>query len=87
MNSIIMGPQHNYVAFFLTLSCNLKCSWCINLHEVGSRFEQAGRNKMTPDEWVEAVNRLVLRDDLPLTLQGGEPTLHEGFYTIVNNAK
>jgi ferredoxin len=42
---------------------------------------------MTADEWVQAINRLVLRDDLPLTLQGGEPTLHEGFYDIVNEAK
>jgi hypothetical protein len=30
---------------------------------------------------------LVLRDDLPLTLQGGEPTLYKGFYTIVREAK
>jgi sulfatase maturation enzyme AslB (radical SAM superfamily) len=42
---------------------------------------------MTGGEWAEAVNRLALRDDLPLTLQGGEPTLHKGFYTIVNNVK
>jgi len=82
-----MGPQHNYVAFFLTLSCNLKCPWCINLHQSSIRSKQAKRNKMTSDEWVRAINRLVLRDDLPLTLQGGEPTLHEGFYAIVNNAK
>jgi sulfatase maturation enzyme AslB (radical SAM superfamily) len=87
MKPVTMGQRHNYVAFFLTLACNLKCPWCINLHEDGSRSEQAKRKKMTPDEWVEAANRLVLRDDLPLTLQGGEPTLHEGFYTIANNVK
>lgn len=87
MNPVTMGHRYNYVAYFLTLACNLKCPWCINLDEDGSRSEQAGRGKMTPDEWVEAANRLVLRDDLPLTLQGGEPTLHEGFYTIVNNVK
>ena len=87
MNPVTMGNRYNYVAYFLTLACNLKCPWCINLHEDGSRSEQARRVKMTPDEWVEAANRLVLRDDLPLTLQGGEPTLHKGFYTIVNNVK
>lgn len=42
---------------------------------------------MTPEEWVKAVDRLVLRDDLPLTLQGGEPTLSKGFYKIVNDVK
>jgi hypothetical protein len=87
MSYITMGPQYNYVAFFLTLSCNLKCPWCINLHDGGGRFRQAKRKQMTGDEWAEAANRLALRDDLPLTLQGGEPTLHKGFYTIVNEAK
>jgi len=87
MNPVTMGQRCNYVAFFLTLSCNLKCPWCINLHDGGSRFKQAKRKHMTGDEWAEAVNRLALRDDLPLTLQGGEPTLYKGFYTIVNEAK
>lgn len=42
---------------------------------------------MSADNWIAAVNRLVLRDDLPLTLQGGEPTLHQGFFRIVNEVK
>lgn len=42
---------------------------------------------MTPEEWISAANRLILRDDLPLTLQGGEPTIHEGFYKIVSEVK
>lgn len=29
------------------------------------------------------LNRLVLKHDLPVSLQGGEPTLHPGFYNIV----
>jgi hypothetical protein len=29
----------------------------------------------------------VLRNDLPLTLQGGEPTLHRDFYQLVNETK
>lgn len=42
---------------------------------------------MLPEDWVAAANRLILRDDLPLTLQGGEPTLYKGFYRIVNEVK
>jgi len=42
---------------------------------------------MAADDWIKAANRLTLRDDLPLTLQGGEPTLHKGFYRIVNEVK
>ena len=39
---------------------------------------------MSADQWIEGLNRLVLKSDLPITLQGGEPTLHRGFYQIVN---
>jgi len=79
--------HHNYVAFFPTLACNLRCSYCINLHGAGSRYQQAKRANLTPEEWIQATNRLILRDDLPLTFQGGEPTLYKGFYKIVNEVK
>ena len=42
---------------------------------------------MSVDDWITAANRLVLRDDLPLTLQGGEPTLYPGFYRFVQEVK
>ncbi|ODS30335.1 MAG: hypothetical protein SCARUB_04552 [Candidatus Scalindua rubra] len=79
--------HHNYVAFFLTLACDLRCSYCINLHGTGSRYIGAKNSHMTVKKWVESANRLNLRDDLPLTLQGGEPTLYKGFYEIVNEVK
>lgn len=79
--------HHNYVAFFLTLACNLKCPYCINLHKGNSRSEQSHRKNLDVDAWITAANRLVLRDDLPLTLQGGEPTIYPGFYRLVNEVK
>ena len=79
--------HHNYVAFFLTLSCNLKCPYCINIHNGGDRLSQAHRNNLSVEEWISAANRLILRRDLPLTLQGGEPTLYKGFYKFVNDVK
>ncbi|MEI6212839.1 MAG: hypothetical protein WCP10_01940 [Desulfuromonadales bacterium] len=42
---------------------------------------------MSTEAWIAAANRLVLRPDLPLTLQGGEPTLYSGFYRFVNEVK
>lgn len=42
---------------------------------------------MSGSDWISAANRLVLRNDLPLTLQGGEPTLHKDFFNIVNEVK
>lgn len=84
---ITPGPDHNYVAYFLTFACNLSCPYCINLHGAGSRRNQAARAPMSAEDWITAANRLVLRQDLPLTLQGGEPTLSSSFYRIVNEVK
>ncbi len=81
-----VSERYNYVAFFLTLSCNLRCKYCINLHGHARRLALTATH-MRGEQWVKAVDRLSLRDDLPLTLQGGEPTLHKDFYWIVNEAK
>lgn len=42
---------------------------------------------MTGADWVAGLNRLVLPNDLPITLQGGEPTVHKDFYEIVAGIK
>jgi MoaA/NifB/PqqE/SkfB family radical SAM enzyme len=85
MNAIIPKEHHNYVAYFLTLACNLACPYCINRHDAA--HAQATRSYMSADDWIAAANRLVLRPDLPLTLQGGEPTLYPGFYRFVNEVQ
>lgn len=71
--------HHNYVAFFLTLACNLHCNYCLNLHQNAKRSDQRAKRMLSAEDWITAANRLVLRDDLPLTLQGGEPTFTRGF--------
>jgi len=87
LKNIVPKEHHNYVAFFLSFLCNLKCKYCINLHDNVDRKQQVNRRYMTVDNWIEAANRLVLRDDLPLTLQGGEPTLYPDFFRLVNEVK
>ena len=80
---IPIPESHNYIAFFLTLACNLRCSYCINRF---GRPGPAGRH-LTGREWVKAANRIISRPDLPITMQGGEPSLHPDFYYILNNIK
>lgn len=67
-----------YIAVFLTFACQLKCPYCIN---------RAGhlrpRPHLSPERWVAGLSRLHTRANLPLTLQGGEPTLYKGFYEVV----
>jgi len=84
---IKLKDHHNYVAFFLSLGCNLNCTYCINLHNSGSRYKQAKRKELSYKDWIEAGNKLELRDDLPLSLQGGEPTLLNGFNTFTREVK
>ena len=69
----------NYIGAFLTFDCDLHCSYCINRHTKLKRVDP-----MSGDEWVAALNMLEARPDLPITLQGGEPTAHPEFYELVN---
>jgi MoaA/NifB/PqqE/SkfB family radical SAM enzyme len=83
MKPVQIPEDHNYIAVFLTLACNLRCSFCINT------FGETTYSKkhLLGKEWVKGLNRILSRDDLPLSLQGGEPSLHKDFIYILNNIK
>ncbi|MBI1911341.1 MAG: radical SAM protein [Deltaproteobacteria bacterium] len=83
LKPIIIPEHYNYIATFLTLACNLKCSYCIN------HFGKDGfvNKRLSGEEWVQGINRIKSRYDLPITLQGGEPSLHKDFIYILNNIK
>jgi MoaA/NifB/PqqE/SkfB family radical SAM enzyme len=68
----------NYIALFLTFRCCYRCSYCIN------RFSglQVPEDELSGDQWVRFLNHL--DTDVPVTLQGGEPSLHAGFYRILS---
>jgi sulfatase maturation enzyme AslB (radical SAM superfamily) len=79
-NKVIIPENYNYIGVFLTLSCNLTCSYCIN-HLSG---EAVKKRFLKGQEWVKQLNRLELSNDVPLSIQGGEPTIHPHFYEIIN---
>lgn len=80
MKKIAVPTDCNYVGVFLILSCNLSCDYCINTLS-GNLIKK----KVIPHaEWTKILNRLDLPAGLPITLQGGEPTLHPDFYQIIN---
>lgn len=88
MSKIFIPDSYNYIAVFLSLSCNLSCPYCINLNEEGSTRSKVSRRHLGAKEWIEFLNSLEIgRNDLPVTLQGGEPTMHKEFYEIVNGVK
>lgn len=83
LSPIIIPANYNYIAVFLSLSCNLTCSYCIN------RFDDFRYTKghQSGEEWIRGLNRIISRNDLPVTLGGGEPSLHPEFTTIINGIK
>jgi len=42
---------------------------------------------MLASEWVKGLNRIHTREDLPITVTGGEPTVHPDFFIIVKNVR
>lgn len=80
MKSIEVPESYQYIGIFLTLSCNLSCSYCIN-YLVGLK---QGRKLLKAPDWSRGLARLKLGRDIPLTIQGGEPTIHSDFYNIIN---
>ena len=71
-----------YVGVFLTLRCNFRCSYCIN-------GEVKPRKEMTAEQWIDGLNRLQIPREkmVPLTIQGGEPSIHKGFLEILEGIR
>jgi organic radical activating enzyme len=80
---IVIPDSFNYIAAFLTFSCQLRCSYCIN-HHGGDLVK--GR-WMDGESWIRGLNRLKTRPDLPITIQGGEPSVHKSFIDIVKGVR
>jgi MoaA/NifB/PqqE/SkfB family radical SAM enzyme len=79
---IIKVPNEiNYISIFLTLRCNYSCSYCINGKSDKLKRQ---RNELSADQWIESLNKLDIKNDLAITIGGGEPTLHPEFYDIMN---
>ena len=81
MTHYIVDSEINYIAAFLTFGCQLDCSYCINK----AGLNLVPRRQLKPDQWVKGLSRFWIRPDLPITLQGGEPTTYAGFYEVVRN--
>jgi hypothetical protein len=82
LKPIVVPESFNYIAVFLSFACMLRCTYCIN-HHGGDLVK---KRWMSGEDWIRGLNRLQSRD-IPLTLQGGEPTVHKHFYKIMQGIK
>jgi hypothetical protein len=81
--SIVIPYNYNYIAVFLTFSCQLRCTYCIN-HHGGNLLK---KRWMSGDSWIKGLNRIITRNDLPITIQGGEPTAHKHIVKIIRGLR
>ena len=81
--TIYLPADCNYIGGFLTFACQLHCPYCLN--QVGKQRRPV--RELSGREWAAALNRLSSRPDLPVTLQGGEPTAHPDFYELLEHLK
>ncbi len=76
-----------YWAAFLTFNCTGNCKYCIQLLSkdefMDAKLEYA-RTTIKPEEWVTFYNSLQRFKRQQLSLIGGEPTMYNGFFDVVN---
>lgn len=75
--------DYKYISAFLTFRCSLNCSYCLNAFS--KSFNRTGFKELPGKEWVEGLNRIESRPEVPITFSGGEPFLHKDFFYIINH--
>lgn len=78
MKKIIVPEEYNYISAFLTFACGFGCKYCINKFSGLYNYQM-----MNTKDWIQGLNRIKTTDDRPITITGGEPTVHKDFYKIV----
>jgi MoaA/NifB/PqqE/SkfB family radical SAM enzyme len=82
MNKITIPEYYDYVGVYLTDRCHLACPYCITRHH-GTSFGVGSFEYLSPREWIDGLNRFVLPDGVPVTVQGGEPFLYAGIWELL----
>ncbi len=84
---IQIPENYKYIAVFLSMRCNLNCSFCLNALDKSKEFDRFKFKELSGEEWIKALNRIRTKQEVPITFSGGEPFLHKDFTNIINNLK
>ncbi|MDO8517076.1 MAG: radical SAM protein [Nanoarchaeota archaeon] len=85
IKEVIIPENYKYISAFLTMRCNLGCSFCLN--KFSDKFYEKEFKELSGKNWVDSLNKLKSKPDIPITFSGGEPFLHKDFIYILNNIK
>jgi len=80
MKKIELPKHYNYIEAYLTYDCNMSCDYCLNRF-----YALTCPRPLNTKDWIKVLSRIPATKKLPITLGGGEPTVHPGFYEIVNS--
>jgi molybdenum cofactor biosynthesis enzyme MoaA len=86
MDKLKIPENYKYIACLLTMRCNLNCSFCLNAFS-SRYFDRRAFIELSGEKWIEGLNRLDSKSEVPVTFSGGEPFLHRDFIYIINNLK
>ncbi len=82
LSAICLPQDTDYIGIYLTNRCFLRCSYCItNLNQ--PFINDSSFSELSPQLWIQGLNRLKLPAGVPLTLQGGEPFLYKGIWELL----
>jgi len=84
LKNIIVPADYDYVGIYLTDKCFLRCPYCLTNHHGADFIGRKTADYLSSEEWIRALNRLVLPENVPITLQGGEPFLYPGIWEILD---
>lgn len=88
LSKLTLPDNFNYVAAFLTMQCHLSCNYCINSNDESVDRKQlfnAPRSALPPKDWIAIIKRIPVRDDIPISLCGGEPLLYKGLSIVLDH--
>lgn len=86
--NIEITPHYDYIGVYLTNRCFLSCDYCITNHNDVHFINNLSHGKeLSGHQWIAGLNRLKLENDIPLTLQGGDPFLHPDVWEILEAVK
>ena len=85
LSEIRIPETYTYVTAFVTMRCNLQCSYCLNA--IVGPLDRRSFREIDGPEWVRGLNRLTSRTSVPVTLTGGEPFLHPDLLYLLNHLR
>lgn len=78
----LSGWELRGVGLNLTRRCNLTCRYC----RIVDNSPERRRKELTPEQWLQIIDRLVSHRRAHFIFTGGEPLLYDGVFRLVDHA-